>query len=286
MTEARYCRYRAFFIGEISLLINGLTLDTISARDRGLTYGDGHFTTMAVREGKVLQWPAHLARLQQTNSRLGMVEPDWELLARELETLVAGEQQCVAKVMLTRGEGGRGYDGSECQQTTRILSLAPFPAQYAKWRQEGINLLVCRQRIGDAPMLAGLKTLNRLEQVLLKSELVSRGAVEGVVLSSRGVLVEGVSANLFWRRGKTVFTPDLASCGVDGIMRRQVMAMLKQMSIELRVVEAPLESLWQAEEVWLTNTLMGVVPVNGIEDKQYPAPVLSRRLQERLVIEV
>ena len=62
--------------------------------------------------------------------------------------------------------------------------------------------------------------------------------------------------------------------------------MLKQMSIELRVVEAPLESLWQAEEVWLTNTLMGVVPVNGIEDKQYPDPVLSRRLQERLVIEV
>ena len=268
------------------MLINGLKLDTISARDRGLAYGDGRFTTVAVREGKVLQWPAHLARLQQTNSRLGMVEPDWELLARELETLVAGEQQCVAKVMLTRGEGGRGYDGSECQQTTRILSLAPFPAQYAQWRQEGINLLVCRQRIGDAPMLAGLKTLNRLEQVLLKSELVSRGAVEGVVLSSRGVLVEGVSANLFWRRGKTVFTPDLARCGVDGIMRRQVMAMLKQMSIELRVVEAPLESLWQAEEVWLTNTLMGVVPVIGIEDKQYPAPVLSRRLQERLVIEV
>ncbi|MGL5325548.1 MAG: aminotransferase class IV, partial [Aeromonas sp.] len=101
-----------------------------------------------------------------------------------------------------------------------------------------------------------------------------------------GFLIEGVSANLFWRRGKTVFTPDLARGGVDGIMRRQVMAMLKQMSIELRVVEAPLESLWQAEEVWLTNTLMGVVPVNGIEDKQYPPPVLSRRLQERLVIEV
>ena len=147
-------------------------------------------------------------------------------------------------------------------------------------------MVVCRQRIGDAPMLAGLKTLNRLEQVLLKSELVSRNAVEGIVLNSRGFLTEGVSANLFWRRGKTVFTPDLARGGVDGIMRRQVMAMLKQMSIELRVVEAPLESLWQAEEVWLTNTLMGVVPVNGIEDIHYPAAVLSRRLQERLVIEV
>ncbi|PJG58852.1 aminodeoxychorismate lyase [Aeromonas cavernicola] len=268
------------------MLINGMTLDTISAHDRGLAYGDGHFTTMAVKEGRVLQWAAHLARLQQGCQRLGMVEPDWHQLTQELEQLVVGEAQCVAKVILTRGEGGRGYDGSGCQQTTRILSLAPFPTQYASWRHTGINMMVCRQRIGDAPMLAGLKTLNRLEQVLLKNELVCAGAVEGVVLSSRGVLVEAVSANLFWRRGKTVFTPDLNRCGIDGIMRRQIMAMLKQMGIELRVVEAPLESLWQAEEVWLTNTLMGVVPINSIDDMHYPAPELSRRLQERLALEV
>ena len=108
------------------MLINGMKLDSISARDRGLAYGDGHFTTMAVREGRVLQWPAHLARLQQANSRLGMVDPDWALLVRELETLVAGEDQCVAKIMLTRGEGGRGYDGSECRQTSRILSGGAF----------------------------------------------------------------------------------------------------------------------------------------------------------------
>ncbi|KHE12847.1 4-amino-4-deoxychorismate lyase, partial [Aeromonas hydrophila] len=126
----------------------------------------------------------------------------------------------------------------------------------------------------------------RLEQVLLKSELAARSGVEGIVLNSRGFLVEGVSANLFWRRGRTVFTPDLTHCGIDGIMRRHVMAMLKQMSIELRVVEAPLESLWQAEEVWLTNTLMGIVPVTGIGETQYASPVLIRHLQERLVIEV
>lgn len=268
------------------MLINGMNVDAISAKDRGLAYGDGHFTTIAVRNGRVLEWPAHLARLQQANLRLGITDPDWELLAEELDSLVAEQAECVAKVVLTRGEGGRGYDGSDCRHPTRILSLAPFPQHYREWQQSGIEMLVCRQRIGDAPMLAGLKTLNRLEQVLLKSELVSRGAVEGVVLNSRDCLVEGVSANLFWRRGKTVFTPDLARGGVDGIMRRKIMMMLKQMSIELRVVEAPLESLRQAEEVWLTNTLMGVVPVNGIEEFRYPAAVLSRRLQERLVIEV
>ena len=268
------------------MLINGILTEAVSARDRGLTYGDGHFTTMLVKQGQVIWWPAHLARLQHACARLGFAELPWDSLAAEVAQVAAGQTQAVAKIVLTRGSGGRGYDGAGCNTPTRIVSLAPYPAHYLDWQQNGIAALVCQQQLGDAPMLAGLKTLGRLEQVLLKSELAARGGVEGIVLNSRGFLVEGVSANLFWRRGKTVFTPDLSHCGIDGIMRRHVMAMLKQMSIELRVVEAPLESLWQAEEVWLTNTLMGIVPVTGIGDTQYPSPVLIRRLQERLVIEV
>ncbi|TNI76072.1 aminodeoxychorismate lyase [Aeromonas media] len=278
--------YRAFFIGGIPLLINGIPTEAVSARDRGLAYGDGHFTTMLVKQGQVIWWPAHLARLQHACARLGFAELPWDTLAAEVAQLAAGQTQAVAKIVLTRGSGGRGYDGAGCDTPTRIVSLAPYPAHYLGWQQNGIAALICQQQLGDAPMLAGLKTLGRLEQVLLKSELAARGGVEGIVLNSRGFLVEGVSANLFWRRGKTVFTPDLSRAGIDGIMRKRVIMMLKQMGIELRVVEAPLESLWQAEEVWLTNTLMGIVPVTSIGDVHYPSPVLIRRLQERLVIEV
>ncbi|MEZ6954407.1 MULTISPECIES: aminodeoxychorismate lyase [unclassified Aeromonas] len=268
------------------MLINGIPTEAVSARDRGLAYGDGHFTTMLVKQGQVIWWPAHLARLQHACARLGFAELPWDSLAAEVAQVAAGQTQAVAKIVLTRGSGGRGYDGAGWNTPTRIVSLAPYPAHYLDWQQNGIAALVCQQQLGDAPMLAGLKTLGRLEQVLLKSELAARGGVEGIVLNSRGFLVEGVSANLFWRRGKTVFTPDLARAGIDGIMRKRVMMMLKQMGIELRVVEAPLESLWQAEEVWLTNTLMGIVPVTSIGDVHYPSPVLIRRLQERLVIEV
>lgn len=133
----------------------------------------------------------------------------WDTLATEVARLAAGQTQAVAKIVLTRGSGGRGYDGAGCNTPTRIVSLAPYPAHYLGWQQNGIATLICQQQLGDAPMLAGLKTLGRLEQVLLKSELAARGGVEGIVLNSRGFLVEGVSANLFWRRGKTVFTPDL-----------------------------------------------------------------------------
>ncbi|MGY3900934.1 aminodeoxychorismate lyase [Aeromonas lusitana] len=268
------------------MLINGMPTEALSARDRGLAYGDGHFTTMQVKQGQVVWWPDHLTRLQHASTRLGFAAVPWDLLSEEVAQLAAGQAQAVVKVMLTRGSGGRGYDAAGCDSPTRIVSLADYPAHYPSWQQDGIAALVCRQHLGDAPMLAGLKTLGRLEQVLLKSELAARGGVEGIVLNSRGFLVEGVSANLFWRRGKTVFTPDLSHGGVEGIMRKRVILMLKQMGIELRVVEAPLESLWQAEEVWLTNTLMGIVPVTGIGDVHYPSPVLIRRLQERLVIEV
>ncbi|MGY3857889.1 aminodeoxychorismate lyase [Aeromonas intestinalis] len=268
------------------MLINGVSTEALSARDRGLSYADGHFTTMLVQGGEVVWWPDHLARLQQASHRLGFAAIPWDQLAAEVASLAAGQTQAVVKVVLTRGSGGRGYDGANCDSPTRIVSLADYPAHYPNWQRTGIEALICQQRLGDAPMLAGLKSLGRLEQVLLKRELAARGGVEGIVLNSRGFLVEGVSANLFWRRGKTVFTPDLTHGGVDGIMRRRVMGMLKQMGIELRVVEAPLESLWQAEEVWLTNTLMGIVPLNRIGDQGYPNPVLIRRLQERLVIEV
>ncbi|WP_167402254.1 aminodeoxychorismate lyase [Aeromonas rivipollensis] len=268
------------------MLINGIPTEAVSARDRGLAYGDGHFTTMLVKQGQVIWWPAHLARLQHACARLGFAELPWDTMAAEVAQLAAGQTQAVAKIVLTRGSGGRGYDGAGCNTPTRIVSLAPYPAHYLGWQQNGIAALICQQQLGDTPMLAGLKTLGRLEQVLLKSELAARGGVEGIVLNSRGFLVEGVSANLFWRRGKTVFTPDLSRAGIDGIMRKRVIMMLKQMGIELRVVEAPLESLWQAEEVWLTNTLMGIVPVTSIGDVHYPSPVLIRRLQERLVIEV
>lgn len=268
------------------MLINGVSESAISALDRGLAYGDGHFTTLLVQEGKALAWPQHLARLQQGCERLAITAPDWRHVAAELDILIADQALGVAKIVLTRGVGGRGYDGTACHQTNRIISLSPYPGHYVGWQQQGIAIGVCQQRIGDSPMLAGLKTLNRLEQVLLKGELAQQGAVEGIVLNCRGFLVEGVSANLFWRRDMTVFTPDLSHGGVDGIMRRQVMATLRKMGIELRIVEAPLESLWQAEEVWLTNTLMGVVPITQIEHKEYSAQLLVRRLQERLLIEV
>lgn len=119
------------------MLINGMKLDTISAYDRGLAYGDGHFTTMAVRDGRVLQWPAHLARLQLANSRLGLVEPDWDLLTREVEEMVADQPQCVAKVILTRGEGGGAMTAADVNTQPGLSLWRHFPLTMASGNRRG-----------------------------------------------------------------------------------------------------------------------------------------------------
>jgi 4-amino-4-deoxychorismate lyase len=272
------------------LLINGVATETLSAHDRGLAYGDGHFTTILINAGKPVWWPAHRSRLQQANVALGLADVDWDLLTTEVTTIAAGHLRAVIKVVLTRGQGGRGYDGSCCQTTTRLVSLSHYPSHYPQWQQQGLSLLVCQQQLGDVPMLAGLKTLNRLEQVLLKKELVERGGVEGIVLNNNGFIVEAVSANLFWRCGQTLFTPLISHSGIDGIMRQWLITVLKQMGLELQIVTAPLASLWAAEEVWLTNSLLGIAPVTDIQDRhhhqRYSQSSLTRHLQERLALEV
>ncbi|MCC4264730.1 aminodeoxychorismate lyase [Oceanimonas baumannii] len=225
---------------------------------RGWQLGDGHFTTMHVRRGRVRLWPLHKARLSNACHRLHFPEPDWAAIEAALACL-PDEGDRVARLTLLRGPGGRGYGIDGCGETVVALNMSPFPAHYAHWREQGIELGECEGRLGSSPMLAGLKTINRLEQVLLKAELERRRLAEGVVLNEAGTVMEAVTANLFWRHGERVFTPELATGGVHGTLRAWVM---NELGERVQTVNARPEALHQADEIWLTNALMGLVPVH------------------------
>ena len=145
--------------------------------------------------------------------------------------------------------------------------------------QTGIPLAICQGRLGDTPLLAGLKTLNRLEQVLLKAELEARDALEGLVLDRAENIVEAVTANVFWRQDSVVYTPALSTCGVTGVMRGWILRQLQQWGIVCHQVQAGLAALKTADELFLSNALMEVVPVTGIEDVTYQDHSLARQLQ-------
>lgn len=250
-------------------LINGHEQDTLLASDRATQFGDGCFTTARIAAGEVSLLQAHLCRLQRACERLMIPFTQWDRLKDEMRQLAAGKADGVLKVIISRGSGGRGYSGASCQHPVRILSTSPYPAHYARWRRDGITLALSPVRLGRNPLLAGIKHLNRLEQILIRAHLEQTDADEALVLDSEGVLTECCAANIFWRRGSDVFTPRLDQAGVDGIMRQFCLQQLAHSDFRAHEVNATEEALFAADEVIICNALMPVVPVRACGQQRW-----------------
>ncbi|ELW9546640.1 TPA: aminodeoxychorismate lyase [Klebsiella aerogenes] len=247
-------------------LINGQQAEVLPISDRGLQFGDGCFTTARIRSGQVVMLNRHLKRLKAACERLFINFSQWELLADEMRQVALNHNEAVLKVIITRGSGGRGYSGMGCNTPTRVVSVSSYPAQYARWREQGIVLTLSPVHLGRNPSLAGLKHLNRLEQVLIRSHLEQTDADEALVLDSDGWLTECCAANVFWRKGSQVFTPRLDQAGVNGIMRQHCMDMLARSPFGVVEVSVRPDALRDADEVLICNALMPLVPARGWDD--------------------
>ncbi|MDI9228771.1 aminodeoxychorismate lyase, partial [Serratia bockelmannii] len=170
--------------------INGQRHDALAPSDRGLQFGDGCFTTARVVDGKIELLPWHLERLQQTAQRLMLPTTDWAAFEREMAQAAESIPLGVVKAILTRGSGGRGYSPTGCENPTRIVARSSYPAHYLQWREQGITLALSPVALARNPLLAGLKHLNRLEQVLIRAHLDQTAADEALVLDTAGMLVE------------------------------------------------------------------------------------------------
>ena len=259
--------------------LNGQPTDSVAVSDRGLNYGDGVFTTIKVTAGRCEYLEAHFRRLRHSAEYLKLPGVDWPRLANEITTAINGIGDGVLKVMLTRAGGGRGYSCQGSRHTQRLLMLSTMPGHYRQWRSDGIDLGVCSLGLGLNPATAGIKHLNRLEQVLARQEIDEQGWQEGLLLDIDGCVVECNVANIFWRYDNQVFTPALHLAGVDGIMRQRVLTMLEQQQIEVEVERLPLDHLMMADEVWICNSLMGLVPVNRIGEQRFASREMSDKLQ-------
>ncbi|HFK7184470.1 TPA: aminodeoxychorismate lyase [Serratia odorifera] len=258
--------------------INGQQHDALTPSDRGLQFGDGCFTTARVVDGQIDLLPWHIERMQQAAQRLMLPHTDWPALELEMRHAAESIPLGVVKAILTRGSGGRGYSPQGCSHATRIVSRSAYPQHYLRLRERGIRLALSPVPLARSPLLAGLKHLNRLEQVLIRAHLDQTDADEALVLDTAGLLVECCAANLFWRKGKAVYTPDLGQAGVAGLMRRRVMALLAGSEYALYCVSEPLTTLADADEVLVSNALMPLLPVNMAHQWHYH----SRRLYDFL----
>ena len=263
------------------MIINGIQTSTLDANDRAIQYGDGHFTTLLVKNGQPQLWDYHLMRLQTANQRLFINPLDWAALTQQVSQQASLYSLAVLKVIITRGMGGRGYAPGSDANPTWIISVHDFPGHYPQWQQTGIKLGVSTLYLGHQPLLAGLKSLNRLEQVLIKQQAMAMPWDDVLVCDVDGMLVESSAANLFWCRDGQWYTPDLAYCGIEGVMRNCVLDYFSAINQKVTQVRARPDILHDAEAVFVCNSLMELVPVREIDGVSYDiTPVLA--LQEVL----
>jgi len=266
----------------IATLVDSAASNTVAADDRGLHYGDGLFETLAVRGGRALHWSRHMTRLLAGCERLGIPAVDTVALAREAHRLSAATAQGVLKVIVTRGSGGRGYREPHTVLPRRILQLFPWPEFPPAAGEQGVAVRLCRMRLCHNPLLAGIKHLNRLEQVLARREWHDPRIAEGLLLDGDGLLVEGTMSNLFVVRGGKLLTPGLLRCGVAGIMRSVVLELARRQSVPVEIGPVDAAELGRAEEVFLCNSLIGIWPVVAVEGRPYPRGPVTIRLQQSL----
>lgn len=265
--------------------INGESATMIAAVDRAVAYGDGFFTTIALSAGRPQLWTFHLDRIAESSSRLLIDDLDIAQLEKEVMRVASEKREGTLKVIVSRGCGVRGYSVKGAHHPVRILIWTPPSGFYQAMQQAGVDLIACQMPVAEIPSLVGLKTLNRLQQVMIKNELEKKGAFEGVVCDLDGLMVECCSANLFWRNRDRLYTPALLTGGVTGVMRRFVMDQVEAGCPIIRSVEevrARPDALFAADEVFITNSLMPVLPVSSFAGHQYSDFTFARYLQNRV----
>lgn len=230
---------------------------------------------MQVRDGQIQLWPLHLQRLQQGAQRLGFAAIDWQKLEHDAKAAIQAASQ-VIKILISRGEGGRGYGCQGVSLPAIYISSAAMP-DYSRAQQQGARLMPAALQLGIQPLLAGLKHNNRLEQVLLKQELSQYDADDLLVMDQQGFITEAIAANVFFYKNGQWFTPELSRAGVKGVMRQHLM---QQMHVT--EVNWPLAALCEIEAMFICNALMGIVPVYQCAELNFSLHAVQQLQQQVL----
>lgn len=245
--------------------INGQLNDRVSCSDRGFTYGDGLFETCRVVGKDIPLWDLHRKRLQASLSRLFIsVDLDQvEVYWRELLKKATSDNQ-VLKIVITRGEGGRGYGFSSDMQPTVVCSIHQLP----QFSEKSVTLNLCETRLSCSQALAGIKHLNRLDSVLIRAECQSKGWDDALAANEHGMLIETSHSNVFFKIDGRWVTPRIDYSGVKGVMREFVLSELSSIVGEIVEEDVQLNHLSRVQAAFCTNSLRGIVPVSKLDGRE------------------
>ncbi len=258
-------------------LVNGVESDAIGVRDRGLMYGDGVFRTFLLRVGKPLLWPRQYEKLAADCGALRIACPDAAVFERDLAAIATRFPDCVVKIVVTRGSGERGYAIPAVASPLRVVSASPLPDYPQSYYGSGVRVQLCRIRLAAQPALAGIKHLNRLENVLARAEWSDPGIAEGLLCDADDNVICGTMSNVFLVRGAELATPNLARCGVTGVQRQRVIELARSNNIPVRIASVSIDELLAADELFLVNSVIGIWQIAAFDRKSWsPGPMTAR----------
>jgi branched-subunit amino acid aminotransferase/4-amino-4-deoxychorismate lyase len=267
------------------VILNRRLLKADSARLRAVTaatlYGRGVFTTVAVYRGRPFLWDEHWSRLCAHAERLG-IECDFgdNETALALARLVEANrvERGRARVhLLAHTLGGRWKSGEDDGRASDLLLMTADEWQHP----EELALTVSPYRVNTCSPLAGLKTVNRLEQVLAWEEARSRDFDEAMMVNERGEVASATTANIFWVKQGTIHTPALATGAVAGTTRARVIRLAEELAVPLAEGSHTLHDMADAEEIFLTSAALGVALVTTFDFHRYTVPAGSPSLYLR-----
>jgi 4-amino-4-deoxychorismate lyase len=261
--------------------VDGIPAAPVPTDDRALNYGDGLFETMAVVAGQVRLLDYHLDRLLNGCRRLA-IACDRASIERTLRARAEALGNGVLKLLLSRGSAARGYRAPPEVTPRCIISVTPREAGFAVLRDTPIRVRTCVTPVSINPALAGIKHLNRLEQVLARSEWQDESIAEGLMLDDAGRVVCATAANVFAVLEGVLVTPSLQRAGVAGVMRRAVLESAQDLGLSVRIAELPFERLPDATELMLSSALTGLRSVDRLDENVLAQHKLADRLRARL----
>ncbi len=285
-------------MNKILTLINGKFKDSVSVLDRGLAYGDGFFETMQWfgKNNESLQgvefWNRHFRRIIKSAKILKIKIPNKNIFAEYKKKILTVAQkkkiyEGILKIIITRGVGGRGYSYESNMKPTIIFIV--FPNATSK-RIESVNVKFCKSAISDNADISGLKHLNRLDSVRARSELKNKKIFEGIFTDNNENILEGTMTNIFFVKNKSLVTPSIKSSGINGIMREVILVYGKKFFTEIVIREIKKNEIENFDEMFLTNSIIKVLPVKKCGKKKFTISNSTKRLinffQEKKNLEI
>lgn len=264
------------------IVVNGVVGSEISALDRGLAYGDGVFRTFPARRGLPVHWPRQYAKLAQDCAALRLAVPDAEALATDVRTACGAAAYAAVKIVITRGVGARSYRYEGDEHPTRIVYAETAVDAPAAVPAKGVKVRLCSTRLSRHPALAGIKHLNRLENVIARAEWNDSQTAEGLMCDADENIIGGTMTNVFIVKDGVLATPRLDMCGVAGVTRERVLEAASRLDIPSTVMTCTLKDVLRADEVFLVNSLVGVWPVRELDGESRKPGHITRLLQQAL----